>query len=85
MRPSSAANIGVKHSLSARLKAGIDDCRSALLIVRFPLYLERIVADIDAYGEDGAIDLFDMAVPRLTLAPFHHHPPVGQEHVRTIP
>jgi hypothetical protein len=32
-----------------------------------------------------AIDLLDMAVLRLTLAPFQHHSPVGQEHGRTIP
>jgi hypothetical protein len=32
-----------------------------------------------------AIDLLDMAVLRLTLAPSQHHPPVGQEHGRTIP
>jgi hypothetical protein len=32
-----------------------------------------------------AIDLLDMAVLRLTLAPFQHHPLVGQEHGRTIP
>jgi hypothetical protein len=32
-----------------------------------------------------AIDLLDMAVLRLTLAPSKHHPPVGQEHGRTIP
>jgi hypothetical protein len=31
------------------------------------------------------IDLFDMAVLRLTLAPSQHHSPVGQEHGRTIP
>jgi hypothetical protein len=29
-----------------------------------------------------AIDLLDMAVLRLTLAPFQHHSPVGQEHKR---
>jgi len=27
----------------------------------------------------------DMAVLRLTLAPFQHHTPVGQEHGRTGP
>jgi len=32
-----------------------------------------------------AIDLLDMAVLRLTLAPSQHHSPVGQEHGRTIP
>jgi hypothetical protein len=32
-----------------------------------------------------AIDLLDMAVLRLTLAPSQHHLPVGQEHGRTIP
>src|SRR5262249_5517422 len=32
-----------------------------------------------------AIDLLDMAVIRLTLAPSQHHSPVGQEHGRTIP
>jgi hypothetical protein len=32
-----------------------------------------------------AIDLLDMAVLRLTLAPSRHHTPVGQEHGRTIP
>jgi hypothetical protein len=32
-----------------------------------------------------AIDLLDMAVLRLTLAPSKHHSPVGQEHGRTIP
>jgi hypothetical protein len=32
-----------------------------------------------------AIDLLDMAVLRLTLAPSQHDPPVGQEHGRTIP
>jgi hypothetical protein len=32
-----------------------------------------------------AIDLLDMAVFRLTLAPSQHHSPVGQEHGRTIP
>src|SRR5713226_8461043 len=32
-----------------------------------------------------AIDLLDMAVLRLTLAPSRHHSPVGQEHGRTIP
>jgi len=32
-----------------------------------------------------AIDLLDMAVLRLTLAPFQHHAPVRQEHGRTIP
>src|SRR5262250_2742606 len=31
------------------------------------------------------IDLLDMAVLRLTLAPSQHHSPVGQEHGRTIP
>jgi hypothetical protein len=31
------------------------------------------------------IDLLDMAVLGLTLAPFQHHSPVGQEHGRTIP
>jgi len=30
------------------------------------------------------IDLLDMAVLRLTLAPSQHHSPVGQEHGRTI-
>src|SRR5215468_11943517 len=32
-----------------------------------------------------AIDLLDMAVLHLTLAPSQHHSPVGQEHGRTIP
>src|SRR5215475_2062688 len=32
-----------------------------------------------------AVDLLDMAVLRLTLAPSQHHSPVGQEHGRTIP
>jgi hypothetical protein len=32
-----------------------------------------------------AIDLLDMAVLRLTLAPSQHYSPVGQEHGRTIP
>src|SRR5215475_6621539 len=32
-----------------------------------------------------AIDLLDMAVLRLTLAPSQHRSPVGQEHGRTIP
>src|SRR5437899_8879851 len=32
-----------------------------------------------------AIDLLDMAVLRLTLAPSQHHSQVGQEHGRTIP
>jgi hypothetical protein len=32
-----------------------------------------------------AIDLLDMAVLRLTLAPSQHHSAVGQEHGRTIP
>src|SRR2546425_1441396 len=32
-----------------------------------------------------AIDLLDMAVLRLTLAPSQHHSPVGQGHGRTIP
>jgi len=32
-----------------------------------------------------AIDLLDMAVLRLTLAPSQHHSPVGQEHAQTIP
>src|SRR5215469_4569195 len=32
-----------------------------------------------------AIDLLDIAVRRLTLAPSQHHLPVGQEHGRTIP
>jgi hypothetical protein len=31
------------------------------------------------------IDLLDMAVLPLTLAPSQHHSPVGQEHGRTIP
>jgi len=31
------------------------------------------------------IDLWDMAVLRLTLAPSQHHSLVGQEHGRTIP
>jgi hypothetical protein len=31
------------------------------------------------------IDLLDMAVLRLTLAPFQHHSLVRQEHGRTIP
>jgi hypothetical protein len=31
------------------------------------------------------IDLLDMAVLRLTLAPSQHHSLVGQEHGRTIP
>jgi hypothetical protein len=31
-----------------------------------------------------AIDLLDMAVLRLTLAPFQHHSLVRQEHGRTI-
>ena len=30
-----------------------------------------------------AIDLLDMAVLRLTLAPSQHHSPVGQEHGQT--
>src|SRR5215475_11334954 len=32
-----------------------------------------------------AIDLLDMAVLRLTLAPSQHYSAVGQEHGRTIP
>jgi hypothetical protein len=32
-----------------------------------------------------AIDLLDMAVLRLRLAPSQHHSLVGQEHGRTIP
>src|SRR5215831_15169386 len=32
-----------------------------------------------------AIDLLDMAVLHLTLAPSQHHSPVGQERGRTIP
>jgi hypothetical protein len=32
-----------------------------------------------------AIDLLDMAVLRLTLAPFQHYSRVEQEHGRTIP
>src|SRR5215813_11136371 len=32
-----------------------------------------------------AVDLSDMAVLRLTLAPSQHQSPVGQEHGRTIP
>src|SRR5215813_3069220 len=32
-----------------------------------------------------AIDLLDMAVLHLTLAPSQHHSSVGQEHGRTIP
>src|SRR5713101_5727498 len=32
-----------------------------------------------------AIDLVDMAVLHLTLAPSQHYSPVGQEHGRTIP
>src|SRR5260370_14834776 len=32
-----------------------------------------------------AIDLLDMAVLRLTLAPSQHHSPGGQEHGRPIP
>ena len=32
-----------------------------------------------------AIDLLDMAVLRLTLAPPQHHSPVGQEYGRTNP
>jgi hypothetical protein len=32
-----------------------------------------------------AIDLSDMAVRRLTLPPFQHYSPVGQEDGRTIP
>src|SRR5258708_9076243 len=32
-----------------------------------------------------AIDLLDMAVLRVTLAPSQHYSPVGQEHGRTIP
>jgi len=32
-----------------------------------------------------AIDLLDMAVRHLTLAPSQHYSPVGQEHGRTIP
>jgi hypothetical protein len=32
-----------------------------------------------------AIDLLDMAVLRLTLAPSQHYSLVGQEHGRTIP
>src|SRR5260370_4465351 len=32
-----------------------------------------------------AIDLLDMAVLRLTLAPSQHHSQVGQEHGRAIP
>src|SRR5215467_1598236 len=32
-----------------------------------------------------AIDLLDMAMLRLTIAPSQHHSPVGQEHGRTIP
>src|SRR5215470_12176987 len=32
-----------------------------------------------------ALDLLDMAMLRLTIAPSQHHSPVGQEHGRTIP
>jgi hypothetical protein len=32
-----------------------------------------------------AIDLLDMAMRRLTIAPSQHHSPTGQEHGRTIP
>src|SRR5262252_10168101 len=33
----------------------------------------------------AAVDLLDMAMLRLTIAPSQHHSPVGQEHGRTIP
>jgi hypothetical protein len=47
--------------------------------------VEPILANVDAIVAIAAIDLLDMALLSLTLAPCQHHSPVGQAHGWTIP